>query len=255
MSDQRSSDNCARAYKENPTQKNRDRVVFATEPVIRSIISRITRPADDLARPHELFNVGVIAVLQALDLFDPAGGARFVTFAFPRIRGEIIDFLRRLDPLPRRRRAKVAQAWKTQDRLAQARGREPGEFQVAEALNVEIGEYRMTRVDTFRRHQAYLFAQFNDDEPASLIDILADADARESFEAREWDDVSEHLARLSKELTDRDRTILDLCFGEDLTLGEIALFIGLSEARVSQLRMSALKKLSVRVDEGLRRVA
>ena len=239
MSDQRSSDNCARAYKENTTQKNRDRVVFATEPVIRSIISRITRPADDLARPHELFNVGVIAVLQALDLFDPAGGARFVTFAFPRIRGEIIDFLRRLDPLPRRRRAKVAQAWKTQDRLAQARGREPGEFQVAEALNVEIGEYRMTRVDTFRRHQAYLFAQFNDDEPASLIDILADADAdadadaRESFEAREWDDVSEHLARLSKELTDRDRTILDLCFGEDLTLGEIALFIGLSEARVS----------------------
>jgi len=256
MSDKHGAERCAQAYKKNQTQENRDNVVFATEPVIRSIISRITRPTDDLARPDELYHVGVLAVLQALDQFDPDTGTRFVTFAYPRIRGEVIDFLRRLDPLPRRRRAKVAAARATFDRLAQAHGAIPDETSIAESMEVSVSDFRNIQQDVLRRRVVYLFDPKGDDEEGhQLIDVLADEHGSERFDEREGEDGRIHLEEVSEDLTERDRLVLELYFGEDMTLGEIGSIIGVSEARVSQLRRSALTRLADVVDEGLKRAA
>jgi len=256
MSDKPDAEYHARAYACNRTQENRDNVVFATEPVIRSIISRISRPSDDLARPEELYNVGVLAVLQALDMFDPSTGTRFVTFAFPRIRGEIIDFLRRIDPLPRRRRAKVAAARDAFDRLAQIHGCEPDESLIAQSMDVAVADVRTIRHDSIRRHNVYLFDQREEEtESLRVVDLLADKSATQGFEDVEWGDVRDHLDEVSQELSERDRLVLELYFGEDMTLNEIGTIIGVSEARVSQLRRAALSRLAEVVDAGLRRAA
>lgn len=246
----------AKAYSEERTQENRDRLVFASEPIIRSIISKIRVPGDDLARPDELFQVGVIAVLQALDLYNPATGVQFITFAYPRIRGEIVDYLRRLDPLPRRRRAKVARAREAFDTVSQMIGAIPCEEQIAVQMGVGVAEYRTIESDASRRHMSYLFDAYSEEEEGlRLVDTVADQYASDLFNSMEWEDIRLYLNVLSDELSERDRTIVELNYGEDLTLSEIGLILGISEARVSQLRKSILTRMAAKVEPALRTAA
>ena len=245
----------ALAYSSNKTQENRDRLVFAAEPVIRSIISKIRTPGDDLSKPDELYQVGVIAVLQALDQFDPSTGVRFVTFAYPRIRGEIVDFLRRLDPLPRRRRVKVAHARSTFDRVAQQTGNAPSESEVADAMGVQVSAYRVIQSDSARRQVTYLFDNGGEEEGLRLVDVVADETAISQFESMEWEDIRSYLDQLATLLSERDRTIIELNYGEELTLAEIGLLLGISEARVSQLRKTILNKLAAVIEPALKTAA
>lgn len=239
------------AYHATPSQQLRDAVVFSTEPIIRSIIGKICLPGDALANPDELFNVGVIATLQALDMFDPTVNQRFVTFAYPRIRGEIIDFLRRLDPLPRRRRIKVAREREATERLSQARGCIPSEPEVARDMQVSVGELRVIRTDATRRFQDSLDEIKDDESNLRLVDILPNEVANEDFDRMDWKDIRRHLDVCAEQLDKRDRTILELYFGESLTLAEIGMLLGVSEVRVSQLRRAALNRLALSVESGL----
>ncbi len=256
MSASLGAEHYAVAHSEHRTQENRDRLVFASEPVIRSIISKIRVPGDDLAHPDELFQVGVIAVLQALDAYNPETGVQFITFAYPRIRGEIVDYLRRLDPLPRRRRAKVARAREAFDSLSQVIGGTPCESQIAGQMGVGIAELRIIESDANRRHMSYLYDAYSDeDEGLRLVDTVADQNALDQFDAMDWDDIYQYLDLLSAELSQRDRTIIELNYGEDLTLSEIGQLLGISEARVSQLRKSILSRMASKIEPTLRTAA
>jgi len=255
MSNLKGAEHFATAYFERPTQENRDQVVFATEPVIRSIISRIMLPGDDLARPEELFNIGVIAVLQSLDQFDPTINKRFVTFAYSRIRGEIIDYLRRLDPLPRRRRARVARVREAGDRLTQATGDYPVDALLAADLDMGEAELRLVRMDAHRRFIASIDTVQDEEYGLRLVDTLSDDSAQEEYESMEWKDVRHHLDKCACTLSDRDRTILELYYAEDMTLGEIGILLEVSEARISQLRKAALKRLAGRIESQLQTAA
>ena len=250
-----SAERSALAYHEAPCQEHRNAVVFATEPIIRSIIAKISRPADVLAQPDELFNVGVVATLQALDQFDPQANCRFITFAYPRIRGEIIDFLRRLDPLSRRCRAKVAKERSVCDRLSQRMGHAPTEQDVATEMQVSVDQLHTIRRDAMQRFQDSLDHVQDAESGLRLVDIVPDAGATVAFDRMEWEDIRRHLDGCCRALDQRERTILELYFGEDMTLAEIGALLGVSEARISQLRRAALQRLSATIDSDLRRAA
>ena len=255
MSSSNRAEQHARAYHTERTQENRDQVVFAAEPVIRSIISRMTLPGDDLARPEDLFHMGVCAVLQSLDQYDPSNGVQFITFAYPRIRGEIVDYLRRLDPLPRRRRIKVAAARHASDRMAQVAGCIPSATAVANELGIEERELRVIELDATRRNMSYLFDSHREGEGLRLVECLEDKTATDRMDEMETSDIRRYLDACVSDFPERDRVILDLYFREDMTLSEIGQLLGLSEARVSQLRRAALNKLVGMVEENLRTAA
>ncbi len=255
MSSSTVSENFAAAYHEDKTQENRDKVVFAAEPVIRSIISRLNLPGDDLARPDELYHIGVYAVLQSLDQFDPSNGVRFITFAYPRIRGEIVDFLRRLDPLPRRRRVKVATARSAADRLAQSQGHKATESQLASVMGVTESEVRVIELDSSRRQVSYLFDNAREEEGLRLVDTLKDEASTVLFDCMEQRDIRRHLDQCAEDLSERDRVVLELYFSEDMTLSEIGALLSISEARVSQLRRAALNNMGQTVELSLRTAA
>lgn len=243
----------ALAFVAAPTQVHRDRVVDAMEPIIRSIIGKLSLPTDVLAQAPELYQVGVIAVLQALDQFDPATGTQFVTYAYARIRGEIVDHLRRLDPLPRRRRAKVAAARHAEDVLAQRLGEEPGVASLAASMGLSIEQLDGIRHDAWRRHGVSLDQQ--DDEECRMLEWVPDPSGLEGHIAYEWSDVRAHLDRAQSRLSERERTILELYFNEGLTQTEIGALLGITEARVSQIRRRSLSVLDQALEPTLRYAA
>ncbi len=255
MSSTYKTEDHVRAWLAHPTQANRDRVVSSMDPIIRHIISGLRAPVGDILSFDDLFQAGVVGVLQALDQYRSERDVRFVTFSWVRIRGEIIDLMRRVDSLPRRRRAKVAGMYRVENELAQQHGAWPTVQDVASALDVDVSHVEATRLDARRRERLSLHAPVGDSSETELVEMLENTMASEAFEDAEWADVSRHLARAGKGLSEREKDILDLFFREGCTQVEIGALYGISEARVSQIRRRALEKMRPSVEVSLRQAA
>lgn len=106
-------------FVENPTAANRELVVLAAVPLVRSIVGRLNIPDHPLATREDLESVGQLGLLQALDGFDPERGTPFVSYAYGRVRGALVDYLRSIDALPRERRRLLASAHHIMDSLSQ----------------------------------------------------------------------------------------------------------------------------------------
>ncbi len=245
-------ESCVRAYRDDPNQARRDDVVRVAEPLIRSILSRISTPSSMASKVDELYNAGVIAILQALDSYDPKKGASFATHAYGRVFGEMIDYLRRIDPLPRRRRAKVALVSMNRERLAQELSAEPDDRQVAERSLMTLPEYHTVLQDATRRSDISLLHPVKEETDMRLLDVVPDLSGLDTLRQFEDDQLHDYLRDCVDSLDEREKTVLTLYFDGEMTLSAIGDVIGVSEARVSQLRKRALRTLLVRIDPELR---
>ena len=205
----------------------------------------------------ELVSAGTLGLMGALEHFDTSRGLAFSTFAAPRIRGSILDELRRLDHVPRSVRRKARDLNGARDALAVTLRRPPKDAELAAQLNVDL--------DTLWRWQADVegVVRVSIDRSARPDDESAPTPAEQLAGAVE-DDVEERLAtehevaRLREciaHLKDQERTVLTLSYFEELKLQEIATILGITESRVSQIRTKALAKLRVELAPLRRHVA
>ena len=128
-------------FVQEPTKRHRTDVVLAAVPLVRSIVGRLSIPDHPLATREDLESVGQLGLLQALDGFDPERGTPFVSYAYGRVRGALVDYLRSIDALPRERRRVLAEAHHAMDKLRQKLGDEPSDHEVAEYLNMTLIDY------------------------------------------------------------------------------------------------------------------
>lgn len=236
-------------YNAHPSPSNRDAVVRNGVPLVRSLVSRLNVPDHILASREDLENVGMIGLLQALDSFDPERGTPFISFAYGRVRGALIDYLRSIDVLPRERRRRLAQAQQAKESLRQTLGREPDDHEVAEYLEIPLARYQSIRMDGQRRYALSLHDPVSDDGSSQVLETLPNADAQSAFDQIEQDSLNEHLANLIKQLPERQQTILALYYYENLTLTEIAQVLGLTGARISQILSKIHRTLRERLAE------
>jgi RNA polymerase sigma factor for flagellar operon FliA len=89
------------AYCESPTPALRHAIITKAMPLVRSIVGKINRPDTPLSQYEDLVSAGIVGLLQALDSYDNTKNVQFNTFAYYRIRGNVIDYLRKIDKMPR----------------------------------------------------------------------------------------------------------------------------------------------------------
>lgn len=193
----------------------------------------------------ELVDAGTLGLMAALDSFDVSRGLAFSTFATPRIRGAIIDELRRQDHVPRSVRRKARDINAAREAIARATGGVPSDKEIAATLGVDL--------PTLWRWQADLEGAIHtplERTPAPGTD--RDHDSPDITHADESQDIEEHVnAEMEVELLrdailklkDQERTVLSLYYFESLRLHEIGTILGLTESRVSQIRSKALASL------------
>lgn len=195
----------------------------------RSIVAR----SGGLASAEDLWSVGALGLLEAARRFDPSRGVRLETFLERRVRGAMLDELRRMDHLPRRLRQRASEYKATRAGLQASLGREPNRAEVAEALQVEVSDIEAI--------ESVL------DPPTPLgpeHDAFLKADERPSLEEGVGHGISaEALAAAIVQLPERLQILLSLRYVEGLTLREISQVLGVSEPRVSQLHQAATDKL------------
>lgn len=239
----------AERHATDPTPANREAVVLAAVPLVRSLIGRLSIPDHPLASREDLEDVGLLGLLQALDGYDPERGTPFVSFAYGRIRGALVDYLRSIDALPRERRRRLAEAQTAIETLRQMLGAEPEDQDVADFLGISLPEYHGLLRDAQSRYALSLHEPTGAEGEQALIESLPNNEAGDGFETVDRESFYTYVTALIAELPEREQTILALYYYEDLTLREIASLLNLTEARISQILGKVLVTLRGRLNQ------
>lgn len=185
----------------------------------------------------ELWSTGAMGLLEAARRYEPSRGVRFETFAEHRIRGAMLDELRKMDHLPRRLRADTERVEKGRAALSAQLGREPSAEELATHLGLDVVE--LAELEQLR--QPLL----------PLVDALSVAGLDERADARvERMHVVRRLTSAIETLPERLQLVLSLYYVEELTFREIAGLLQVSEARVCQLHGDAVRRLRAQLTEG-----
>ena len=212
--------------------------------LVRYVAKQLSRSLSADTDPDEMVNIGTLGLMAALESFDPSRGLAFSTYAVPRIRGAILDELRRQDHVPRSIRRKSREVAQTREELMRSLGRTPYEAEIAERLGIDIETLWRWRADAERTVHMSLSAGDGDSEGSgpSPIEFLRAAGASPD-ETLEHEERVAALREAILELKDQQRTVLSLYYFEELTAREIAVVLRISESRVSQIRSKALSRL------------
>ncbi len=224
----------------------RKELITEYAPLVRFVVSRLGIPSTSLLEAEDLLSYGMIGLINAIDRFDPSRGVRFEAFATSRIRGAVIDQLRTLNWLPRSAVSRVRQLESTLARLEQSLGRPAKEQEAALELGVSTDRYRqmLLEVGIVVLSLDAPFSSFSqDDEIASLGDLLEDTSALGPAEEVEKNELTVSLAAAVDNLPERERILISLYYHDELTMKEISKVMGVSESRVCQLHMQAILRL------------
>lgn len=194
--------------------------------VVRRVAFRIGNP--DAA--DELWSAAALGLIEAARRYDGSREVKFETFAEHRMRGAVLDELRRNDHLPRRLRTRSEEISRAKAKLSTQLGRDASPEEVASELKLDVTEVANVEMASA--------------PPLPLADALsepsAETSAEESLSKRE---AVVAMADGIATLPERLQLVLSLYYVEELTLKEIAQVLGVSEPRVCQLHGEALKKL------------
>ncbi|MEO6445741.1 MAG: FliA/WhiG family RNA polymerase sigma factor [Gemmatimonadaceae bacterium] len=209
--------------------------------VARQLSKALAAPADF----DELVSCGTIGLMSALEAFEPARGLAFSTFAVPRIRGAILDELRRQDHVPRSIRRKTREIAQARETLTRIFARPASDKEVAEHLGLDLSTLWRWQADTESAVHISLdqSATENEGQPGLPPEALS-SDSDCSIEEDINREQERELLKLAMQrLKEQERIVLTLYYFEELKLHEIADVLELTESRVSQIRAKALGKL------------
>lgn len=193
----------------------------------------------------DLIQAGMIGLLEAAQKYDATKGASFETYAGIRIRGSIIDEMRRGDWAPRsvhRNSRRITQAINT----VEARiGRDAEDSDIAAEMGIELDEYYAMLKDT---SSSRLFSYDEVVTEENGVSVTSDSSAFVNpYEGATQDALKNALAQAITKLPEREKMVLALYYNEELNLKEIGQILGVSESRVSQIHSQAAARLRTRM--------
>ena len=224
------------------TGAGRDELIVKYLPLIKYVIARMAITPPQGLDYEDLLSFGVFGLLDAVDKFDPSKGFVFQTYAIPRIRGAILDELRKCDWYSRSAREKVQKLNKIMEKILRDKGEIQDEWVMAE-MGIDEAEYYEIQELASRGY----ITSLDDTTPLEDGEVSVEAtlaDEREGISER-LDDESEkqELAEALAQLPERERNMLSLYYYEGLNLKEIGKVLGVTESRVSQIHGKALSML------------
>ncbi|MHB8599957.1 MAG: FliA/WhiG family RNA polymerase sigma factor [Ktedonobacteraceae bacterium] len=230
----------------------RDEIILAYTPLVRFVVGRLGIPATSMLDAEDLVSYGLIGLINSVDRYDPARGVRFEAFAMSRIRGAVIDQLRVLNWLPRSAVARVRQIESALANLEQRLGRPAKEQEAAAEVGVSTQRYRQMLLEVgivVLSLDAPLGSLSQEDEVASLGDLLEDSRSLGPDEQTERTELMNALTVAIDHLPERERLLLSLYYHEELTMKEISSLMNVSESRICQLHMQAVLRLRTALNE------
>jgi RNA polymerase sigma factor for flagellar operon FliA len=223
----------------------RDRLLTEHLGLVHHVARQMSRTLAVKADFDELVSAGTMGLMTALEGFDASRGLAFSTFAAPRIRGSILDELRRQDHVPRSIRRKTREISAAREALMRATGRAPEDKEIAAQLGIDLETLWRWQGEIEGAHHVPLDRAPGDREataptPSETLSNEAEPGVEDALNHEQE---VRHLREAILKLKEQERVVLSLYYFEELKLHEIATVLDLTESRVSQIRTKALGKL------------
>jgi len=228
--------------------KDSNKLVVEHEPLVKRIAFHLMSRLPASVQVDDLIQAGMIGLIEASRKFDPEQGASFETYAGIRIRGAMLDEIRRTDWTPRSVHRKAREVAEAVRKIENEKGRDARDVEVAEAMGLGLDEYHKILQD------ATGCRIFSFEDPGSVgEDGLAQTHRQpnQPLENLQNCDFKHGLAGAIKGLPERERLVMALYYDEELNLREIGEILGVSESRVCQIHGQALIRLRARMEKWL----
>ena len=226
------------AYKTTDSliQKGAKELVEENLGLVRHIVSRMLPYFQSEADREDFHSIGVKGLILAANQFDAQKGKSFANYASIRIRGEILDELRRMDSFSRKNRAHAKELQKATDDLQAKFKRPPTEEEIQKELKLDNKQYNKL----IKATEPISFIPIDspgssDEEGSTLAEIISDPTEQNAGDIAEKRDLLALVRGKIKTLPDQEKKILVLYYYEGLRLSEIAEVFGLTESRISQI--------------------
>ena len=225
---------------------NPDDLVIKHAPLVKRIAYHLMARLPPSVQVDDLIQSGMIGLLEASRNYDPSQGASFETYAGIRIRGSMLDEIRKCDWAPRSLHRKVREVSNAIREIEMSESRDARDSEVASKLGISLAAYHQILQDA-SGHKVFSIEELvagND----SFTDSLADGIAG-PLDELEMDEFRRALARAVASLPEREQLVMSLYYDEELNLREIGEVLNVSESRVCQIHGQALMRLKARMRE------
>lgn len=196
---------------------------------------------------EDMTSQGVIELINCIERYDWRRGIQFDSYASIRVRGSIIDYIRKKDWVPRDIRKKVKLLNETYQEMQSELGRPPSDGELATKLNISESDVGKIRCDELCSN-VLTFEELLINNELSSMEKVSENEALYPDNALLENEFKEKLAEFIDELDEKERTVISLYYYEELKLKEIAFVLGLTASRVSQIHSKALSKLKKRIE-------
>lgn len=234
------------SYAQSPTLKLRETIILEYAPLVKVVAGRLSMYLGYNVEYDDLVSYGIFGLIDAIDKFDATKAVKFETYASLRIRGAILDQIRKMDWIPRTVRQRQKQITAAIKDIELNTGRNATDEEIAEALGISSDEY-----DDWQSQMKVTNVVSLDEFVEQGSDVADNhglsSQIERPEEAIEKEELKKMLMEAMELLTEKERKVILLYYYEELTLKEISNILEVSESRVSQLHTKALKKMQVKM--------
>ena len=213
-------------------------------PLVKYIAARVIIGKTKYIEYEDLVSYGMLGLMDAINKFDKSRGMKFSTYASIRIKGSMIDELRRNSPISKGSMDKLNRYNSAVESLQKERGREPKSVEIADRLNVSLEE--MTQIENYINYISIVSLEdliFSEEDDIPLMGTIEDPKSPSPERDLEEKEKLEYLTRALELLNKKDNLVLTLYYYEGMTLKEIGHILSVSESRVCQLHSRAIMHL------------
>lgn len=225
-------------------ENNNENIVKEYIPLVKYIASRVILGKTKHVEFEDLVGYGMVGLMDAIQKYDKDKGMKFSTYASIRIKGSMIDELRRNSPISKGAMDKLNRYNVALEKLQMNNFREPTIQELAEELSISIEEVRQTENNI--NYISVISLEdliVSEDDEIPLIGAIEDENSPSPEKFLEEEEKLKYLSEAIDLLGEKDRTVLSLYYYEEMTLKEIGSVLGVSESRVCQLHSRAISNL------------
>ncbi len=230
------------SYQTNPSPEIREQIILEYAPLVRVVAGRLSMYLGYNVEYDDLVGYGIFGLIDAIDKFDAAKDVKFETYASLRIRGSILDQIRKMDWIPRTVRQKQKKLDEAIKRVEMRTGKNASDEDIAKEIGISDAELTNWQ-SQLKITNIVSLNEYVEQGSEPVMDAKHNTHFAQPEEQIQENELKEVLKSTLELLTEKERKVIELYYYEELTLKEISKVLDVSESRVSQLHTKALMKM------------
>ena len=229
-------------YQKKPTRELREQLIIEYSQLVKLVAGRLSMYLGHNVEYDDLVSYGIFGLIDAIDKFDADKNVKFETYASLRIRGSILDQVRKMDWIPRTVRQRQRKLDEAVKQIEAQTGRNASDDEIAQVLGISPDEL-LNWQSQLKVSNLVSMTEFEENGTEPAMDTTYNSHFTQPEEVVEKEELKKTLVEALDALTEKERRVIELYYYEEMTLKEISKILEVSESRVSQLHTKSLIKM------------